>query len=98
MTSSPYAQVGPKLVDQGFSAIPCRPGFKIPGVYRGGKWFNELDWTRFCERLPTNIETEIWSTWPEAGVCIALGFNDVVAVDIDTDQHEIVAAIEFCIA
>ena len=94
MTSSPYAQVGPKLVDQGFSAIPCRPGFKIPGVYRGGKWFNESDWTRFCERLPTNIETEIWSTWPEAGVCIALGFNDVVAVDIDTDQHEIVAAIE----
>ena len=42
MTSSPYAQVGPKLVDQGFSAIPCRPGSKIPGVYRGGKWFNEL--------------------------------------------------------
>ena len=94
MTSSPYAQVGPKLVDQGFSAIPCRPGFKIPGVYRGGEWFNETDWTRFCERLPTHIETDIWSKWPDAGVCIALGFNDVVAVDIDSDQHEIVAAIE----
>ena len=94
VTDSPYARAGSTLVDQGYSAIPCKPQSKISGVYRGGEWFNETDWTRFCERLPTHIETDIWSKWPDAGVCIALGFNDVVAVDIDSDQHEIVAAIE----
>ena len=51
------------------------------------------DWTRFCDRLPTDIETNAWSKFPDAGVCIVLGFNGVVAVDIDTDQHEIVEAI-----
>ena len=40
------------------------------------------------------IEIEIWSTWPDAGVCVALGFNGVVAVDIDSDDPAIVAAIE----
>ena len=91
---SPYARVGAKLVDQKYSAIPCRPGSKVPGAYRGGEWFNETDWPRFCNRLPTSTETEIWAKWPDAGVCIALGFNDVVAVDIDTDDPAIVAAIE----
>ena len=51
------------------------------------------DWTRFCDRLPTDIEANAWSKFPDAGVCIVLGFNGVVAVDIDTDQHEIVEAI-----
>ena len=75
------------------SAVPCRAGTKVPGAYRR-EWFNETGWTRFCDRLPTNTEADIWSTWPNAGVCVALGFNDVVAVDIDTLDHEIVAAIE----
>ena len=90
---SPYARVGAKLVDQGFSSIPCRPGSKVPGAYRR-EWFYETDWTRFCDRLPTHIETDIWSKWPDAGVCIALGFNDVVAVDIDSTDHEIITAVE----
>ena len=93
VNDSPYARAGLTLVDQGYSAIPCRPGSKVPGTYHR-EWFNETDWPRFCERLPTLTETEIWSKWPDAGVCIALGYNDVVAVDIDSDQHEIVAAIE----
>jgi bifunctional DNA primase/polymerase-like protein len=93
VNESPYARVGAKLVDSGYSAIPCRPCSKVPGAYRRGEWFNETDWTRFCDRLPTDIETDAWSKLPDAGVCIALGFNDVVAVDIDTDQHEIVEAI-----
>ena len=92
--SSPYSRVGAKLVDQGYSAIPVFPGSKRPGAWSRG-WHGDLDWTRFCERLPTNIETEIWSKWPDAGVCVALGGkHGLVAVDIDTEDHEIIAAVE----
>jgi len=96
MTSSPYARVGAKLVDQGYSAIPCRPDSKVPGIFTPfGAWKNQLDWTQYCERLPVDIEVELWSTWPDAGVCIALGGeHGLIAVDIDTDDPAIVAAIE----
>jgi Bifunctional DNA primase/polymerase, N-terminal len=94
MTSSPYAQVGPKLVNMDYSAVPCRPGFKIPGAYRSGEWFYESEWQRFCDRLPTELELGVWAKWPDAGVCVALGFNAAVAVDIDTDDEAIVAAIK----
>jgi hypothetical protein len=94
MTSSPYAKVGAKLVDSGFAAIPCRPGSKVPGGFRSGEWFYESEWQRFCNRLPTELETDIWAKWPGAGICVALGFNDVVAVDIDTTDHEVIAAVE----
>jgi len=68
VNDSPYARAGLTLVDQGYAAIPCRPGSKVPGAYRCGEWFYESDWTRFCERLPTDIETDIWSKWPDAGL------------------------------
>ena len=94
MTSSPYAKVGAKLVDSGFAAIPCRPGSKVPGGFRSGEWFYESEWQRFCDRLPTELKTDIWAKWPGAGICVALGFNDVMAVDIDTTDHEVIAAVE----
>ena len=68
-----YAIIGPKLVDQGYSAIPIMPGTKRPGTRSQGRWHGDLDWTRFCERLPTDIETEAWSKWPDGGVCVTLG-------------------------
>jgi hypothetical protein len=36
---------------------------------------------------------ERWSIWPDAGVGIACGLNGLVAVDIDTDDPDMVAAI-----
>ena len=35
---SPFSRVGAKIIDQGFSAIPCLPGAKIPGERRNGEW------------------------------------------------------------
>ena len=95
MTNS-YALVGPKLVDMGYSAIPCMPGSKRPGTYSRGHWYGDLDWTRFCERLPTELETEAWSKYPDGGVCIALGkaSGGLVAIDVDTDRHEVIEAIK----
>ena len=89
-----YALIGQKLVSQGFSSIPISPASKIPGAYTRGEWRPEFNWTRYAERLPTEIEMDLWSRWPGAGVCVVLGYNNVVAVDIDSDTPALVNEIE----
>lgn len=90
---SPYARVGADLVDMGYHAIPVLPGSKRPGSMSHGKWYGDMDWSRFCDRLPTEIETSIWSRWPDAGVCVAID-HQLKVIDVDTDDMEIRAAIE----
>jgi hypothetical protein len=90
-----YSLIGPKLVDSGYSAIPIEPGTKKPGRFSRGRWSGEHDWQRFCERLPTEIETHFWSNnYRGAGVGVALGYNQVVAVDIDSNDPTLTAEIE----
>ncbi len=92
-TNSPYAQAGAGLVEMGYAAIPVLPGTKRPGTMSFGQWYGDMDWARYCDRMPTEIEVDIWSRWPDAGVCIAI--NDTLKViDIDTDDAELRAAIE----
>ena len=59
--SSPYALTGPSLVSNGYSAIPILPGSKRPGTMSRGRWYGDLDWTRFSTRLPTDIEVGVWN-------------------------------------
>lgn len=91
--TSPYALIGEKLVDAGYPAIPVRPGTKLPGSVSFGEWFGEMNWQRFCSRMPTPLEVELWNNWKDAGVCVPLGLNGLIAIDIDTDDAEIMAAI-----
>lgn len=90
--TSPYAQMGQRLVDMGYSAVPVLPGSKRPGQYANKVWYGENDWQRFGDRLPTKYEVPIWSKWPDAGVCIVL--DDVVkVVDIDSDDPELIDSV-----
>ena len=90
--SSPYARVGAKLVDQGWSAVPCRPGSKRPGIFANGYWQGLTGWNEYCDRLPTDDEVDRWNKWPAAGVCVALD-HVIKVVDIDTDDPEMRAAL-----
>ena len=58
---SPYAGCGPRLVERGYSAIPLIPGSKVPGNFVGGEHRPMFNWSRFCDRLPTELETAHWS-------------------------------------
>jgi hypothetical protein len=90
---SPYAQIGARLVDNGYSAIPIMPGTKRPGVYQMKEWYGTSEWQRFCDRVPSSIETNIWDKWPDAGVCVALN-HELKVIDIDTDDPELMAAVQ----
>lgn len=94
--SGPYAAVGAKLVERGYSAIPVMPGTKRPGHMRGGEWIGMSDWReKYTKRLPSQFEIDIWSR-TEAGVCVVCGpgSSGLVAVDIDTEDELVIAALD----
>jgi Bifunctional DNA primase/polymerase, N-terminal len=89
---SPFAETGARLIDNGYSAIPIAPGSKRPGQYDMKAWRNASQWQRYCDRLPTSIEMELWNDWPDAGVCVPLS-QQLKAIDIDTDNPDLIAAV-----
>jgi hypothetical protein len=74
---------GATLVDNGYRIVPIKPTDKAPGRWDGisHQWLDAHEWSRFCTRLPTDLELTAWETWPDAGVGIACG--NVVGIDID---------------
>ncbi|MGX1164500.1 hypothetical protein AB7M16_000766 [Bradyrhizobium sp. USDA 372] len=90
--TSPYASAGRRLIDCGYSAIPVAPLTKRPGAFSMNEWRGMTEWQRFCDRLPTDIETGIWDKWPDAGVCIAID-HKLKVVDIDTNDHALMGAV-----
>ena len=89
---SPYKQLGARLVDNGYAAIPCQPETKMPGTCTFGEWWPMPAWDKYCDRLPTHLETGVWEKWKGAGICIALD-HTVKVVDIDTDDAALREAI-----
>jgi hypothetical protein len=77
---SPYKEAGARLIDAGYSALPIEPGTKRPGAMLFGKWHGLSDWTRFCDRIPTDYEVPSWEGYPDSGVCVATGFNGLIAI------------------
>ena len=86
---SAYARVGANLISNGYSAIPIDPTGKRPDPCLG------MEWQRFCNRLPTQLEIDVWSKRP-VGVGIALGAasRGLIAIDIDSEDLDVIEAIE----
>lgn len=96
---SPFATIAANYRERGLAIMPCGPGTKFPGRHSPDGWHVAFDWQKYCDRLPTSFELDIWERWPDAGVCLALGRSSapagfqLIAVDIDTEEPEQVAAI-----
>ena len=93
---SPYAQVGQKLCELGYSAIPIMPREKIPGRFVTGEWVPMKNWSDYCEKKsPSRFDYDRWAKWPDANVGIALGpSSGIIAIDVDTDDPKILGVIE----
>jgi hypothetical protein len=90
-----YAQVGQRLIERGFAAIPIVPGTKRPGFYHAGRWVGLSNWQgRFKRGVPPEAERMRWAQ-NDSGVGIITGpaSHGTVAIDIDTDDQKIMAAI-----
>ncbi|MDG4574458.1 MAG: PriCT-2 domain-containing protein [Defluviicoccus sp.] len=86
------ADLGARLVDNGYAVIPIMPGTKKPGRFVAGAWRDYPGWTKHCQRPTTENELAVWSQWPDAGIGIAGGV--VAAVDIDIADGELAVRIE----
>lgn len=97
---SPFTNTASTYREQGLAIMPCGPGTKFPGRFTAADgWATAYDWQKYCDRLPSNFELDVWERWPDAGVCLALGRASapaglqLMAVDIDTENPAEVAAI-----
>lgn len=93
--TGPYATIGARLIERGFSALPIMPNSKVPGQLRRGEWCGLSKWREeYSRRLPSRFEIQVWSN-SDAGVCVVTGkgSRDLVGVDIDTDDPAIYGAI-----
>lgn len=81
----PFREAALPLLAAGYSPIPIVPGTKRPAL---------AGWQRLCEAPLSPREIRRFAQSPIAyGVGVALGFDGLVAIDIDTDDAEIMAAI-----
>ncbi len=91
-TASPCTQDGPfskhanTLLLNGYSPLTILPGTKRP---------TEKEWSERCE-TPLDVQgiERLCREFPKAGVGVACGYGGLVAIDVDTDDPVIIAAIE----
>jgi hypothetical protein len=90
-----YADIGNRLIERGFAAIPIMPGTKRPGFLHAGQWVGLSNWQRrFNCGVPAEAVRLRWGKG-EAGVGVITGpaSGGAVAIDIDTDDAAVMAAL-----
>lgn len=74
------------LLELGYSPLPriVRDNHGQPAV---------KGWSDLCERLPTQHELRQWSSIAAADITLACGFGGLLAIDVDTEDPEILDAV-----
>jgi putative DNA primase/helicase len=82
-----FHETAPKYWARNLPVIPLLKGEKRPAI---------SGWQQFCDRMPTEEEQADWlSRFPDGNIGLALGpCSGLVAVDIDSDDPLVIAAIE----
>ncbi len=83
---STFAACAPGLLQLGYSPLPriVRDNHGQPAV---------KGWSDLCERLPTEHELRQWSSIAAADITLACGFGGLLAIDVDTEDPEILDAV-----
>src|SRR5262249_61940021 len=91
-----YAQCAERLVERGFAAVPVVPGTKRPGFFFAGMWIGLANWQRrFNGGPPPPTERERWAAGETGvGVVAGQGSHGLIAVDIDSEDAAIQAALQ----
>ena len=77
---SPFARLAHRYAERGFSPVPIGPHSKVPGFRT--RHMNK--WQLYCETAADHRQIDSWiRREPEAGIGLACGYNDLVAVDVD---------------
>jgi hypothetical protein len=90
MAIFPYREIAPALHAAGYHPLPILAGTKRPALSA---------WQRFCaEPMPESLVEQYAQSPLAYGIGIALGWHGVVAIDIDSDDPAIIAAVREVLA
>jgi hypothetical protein len=79
-----YGELGERLIERGYGALPIMPGTKRPGFLFAGCWIGLANWQRrFNNGIPSSMERARWAAG-DSGLCVVAGHNGLVAIDTDT--------------
>jgi hypothetical protein len=82
----PYRELGERLIDRGYAALPIMPGTKRPGRLFAGQWIGLSNWQRcFRNGAPSPMDRAGWGAG-DAGLGVLGGYHGLVAIDVDTDE------------
>lgn len=87
--TSPFALLGPNLIELGYTVIPIMPGTKSPGEVINGRWARMTGWSsRYGSRPPSQYQIGAWCKLDDAGIGMLTGrvSNKIIGVDIDVDD------------
>ena len=85
MTNGAFRSFAEALLDGGYSPLPVVPRSKKPAIKR---------WSDFCETpMPRRNIRAYGTRYPTMGLAVALGYNGVLALDVDTENPSQVNAI-----
>ena len=81
-----FAIYAPDLIARGYSPLPriIKGGHGRPAV---------KSWSDWCEKQPGKLQLESWARIPGADISLACGFRGLIAIDVDDDRPEILAAV-----
>jgi hypothetical protein len=91
-----FQEIGARLIERGYAAVPIIPGTKRPGVLSNGRWTGLPRWQdRYSKRPPSEFEIAHWCEG-DAGIGIVCGSvsRGAVAFDVDTDVPKIRATLD----
>jgi hypothetical protein len=83
LKSGVFSENAPAILENGCSPLPITPGHKYPVGMNG--------WSRLCAEPLTLQQIDIYRDY---GIGVACGYNALIAIDIDTDDPEIIRIIQ----
>lgn len=92
--SPPFAAHASRILELGYSPLPIEPGAKRPAAVLHGGSAEWQPWSDYCETPLAEGGIGVLASMAPYGLGVACGYGGLVAIDIDTDTPEIVAAIE----
>jgi hypothetical protein len=86
MERTTFAAEAPGLIAKGYSPVPriIKDGHGRPAV---------KGWSDYSDRQPTEAEIAQWSRIEGADISLACGYGGLLAIDVDDDRPEILAAV-----
>jgi len=99
---SPFAQAAPAIIAAGYTVLPLMPRDKAPGQYISGRWQLMQGWNRFRDQKPEPFLQKLWAQHEGGNIGVVCGTPcgpemELVAIDFDTDDHDILAQLESAI-